>query len=146
MAQDQIWASTLQKSNLFMKELSTELGFGLEDTLLAFRTVMHAVRDRLPAEEAGHLAAQLPLLIKGVYFDGWSPGRQPLKIKTKTELFDVVSRPLLRGIRRFDVEQVTRTVLRVVANHLSDGEVDQLRAILPADLRDLWPEPSAVAG
>lgn len=142
MAQDQIWASTLQKSNLFMKELAAELGFGLEDALLAFRTVMHALRDRLPAEAAAHLAAQFPLLLKGVYFDGWSPGRAPNKIKTKEEFFETVSPALLRGIRRFDVEQVTRTVLRVVATHLSDGEVEQIRRIIPEDLRELWPEGS----
>ena len=144
MSRDQIWAATLQKSNVWMKELSGELGLGLEDTLLAFRTVTHALRDRLPPIEAAHLAAQLPLLLKGVYFDGWKPGGTPVKLRDALEFLQYVRVPLERGIRNVDVLEVTQTVLRYLANHLSDGEIEQIRAVLPAEMRELLPERSTV--
>ena len=145
MANEQIWASTLQKSNLWIKELSADLGFGWEDTLLALRTVMHGLRDRLPSVEAAHVAGQFPLLIKGVYFDGWKPGGTPVRVRTKEEFYALVAPQLQRGIRNVDVEQVTRTVLGFLASHMSEGELEQIRGVIPEGLRDLWPEKSTSA-
>jgi len=143
MANEQLWASTLQKTNLWVKELAAELGLGLEDTLLAFRTITHALRDRLPVTEAVQLAAQLPLVLKGVYFDGWKPSRTPVKIRTKHEFFEWVSPQLLRGIRKVDVEDVSRAVLRFLARHISEGEIHQIRGIMPEELRELWPDEAS---
>jgi uncharacterized protein (DUF2267 family) len=139
MSNDSLWASTIQKSNLLLKELSEELGYGAEDTLLTFRTIMHGLRDRLPLEEAVHLAAQLPLLLKGVYYDGWKPAHAPVKVKNRVEFYGLVAPALERGIRDVDVPTATHAVLSVLADHLSEGEVEQIRGILPEGLRDLWP-------
>jgi len=136
---DALWASTIQKSNLWLKELSAELGYGPEDTLLAFRTIMHGLRDRLPPEEAVHLAAHLPLLLKGVYYDGWKPSRTPVKLKDRAEFYAYVAPQLLRGIRDVEVETVTQCVLGVLTNHLPEGEVEQIRLVLPEGVRDLVP-------
>ena len=46
-----------------------------------FRAVLHALRDRLPVNEAAHLGAQLPILWKGVYYDGFKPNREPVRIR-----------------------------------------------------------------
>jgi uncharacterized protein (DUF2267 family) len=47
----------------------------------ALRGTLHALRDRLPKEEAVQLAAQLPLLIKGMYYDGWTLRDKPEKFE-----------------------------------------------------------------
>jgi uncharacterized protein (DUF2267 family) len=146
MSHDQLWASTLQKANVWMKELAAELGLGMEDTLLAFRTVSHALRDRLPPPEAAQLAASFPLLLKGVYFDGWKLGATPVKIRTTEEFLAFLSPPLARGTRNVNVEEVTRTVFRFIAHHIAEGEVEQIRGVLPERLRELWPEHSAARG
>jgi len=39
----------------------------------ALRAVRHALRDRLPLHLAAHLGAQLPLLVRGIYYDSWHP-------------------------------------------------------------------------
>jgi uncharacterized protein (DUF2267 family) len=33
--------------------------------------LLHAPRDRLPPEVAVHLGAQFPMLVRGVYYEGW---------------------------------------------------------------------------
>jgi uncharacterized protein (DUF2267 family) len=57
-------------------------GFGTEDRRFAYRVTrawLHALRDRLPVPVAANFAAQLPELLRGVFCDGWNPGRVPVK-------------------------------------------------------------------
>jgi uncharacterized protein (DUF2267 family) len=78
-----IWDKAMSKSNAWLSDLSYELGSeNAHLTLVALRAVLHALRDRLPPDEAVDLAAQMPLIIKGVYFDGWDPSATPGKSAT----------------------------------------------------------------
>ncbi len=43
----------------------------------ALRAVLHALRDRLTAQQATHLGAQLPLLVRGIYYEGWHAAQKP---------------------------------------------------------------------
>jgi uncharacterized protein (DUF2267 family) len=127
-----IWDKALSKSNVWLSELSHELSW--EDahlTLLGLRAVLHALRDRLPPDEAVDLAAQMPLIIKGVYFDGWD--------RTKAEFLDLVRRRLERGILDADPERVTRAVFKLVAQRVSEGEIRDVRSVLPDEVAELWP-------
>ncbi|HEY7682525.1 MAG TPA: DUF2267 domain-containing protein [Gemmatimonadales bacterium] len=136
----QVWEKSLVKSNEWLKELGAELGWQDPHAIfLALRSVLHALRDRLPPSEAADLAAQLPLLIKGVYFDGWRPGAPPAKVRSREEFFRLVMQPLARGFPEPDPERVTRAVFRILAEHVSQGEIRDVRLVLPAELADLWP-------
>ncbi len=146
MAQvSQVWEKALQKSNLWLKELADELAWAnMNNTLLALRSVLHALRDRLPTNEAAQLAAQLPLLIKGVYYDGWDPSEMPVKARTKEEFLALVKKPMERSLPDVDAERVTRAVFRLIASRVSEGEILDVRGILPQEIVELWPEKAAV--
>jgi uncharacterized protein (DUF2267 family) len=136
-----LWDKTLAKTNVWLEQVGRELGWAEPDTvLLALRSVLHALRDRLPPDEAVELAAQMPLLLKGVYFDGWNPSATPVKARTREEFFALVRGPLRGGPMESDAERVTRAVFRVLADHVSQGEIRDVRGALPAELVDLWPE------
>ena len=136
-----IWDSTLQKTNEWLKALGRELGTSTGSRqLLAFRCVLHALRDRLQADEAAELAAQFPLLLKGVYFDGWRPSATPLKARTMEEFLALVLRPLPLGTPQEEAERFTRAVFTVLAERVSIGEVRDVLGMLPAELKVLWPE------
>lgn len=136
----QVWDKTLAKSNEWLKELGAELGWQDPNAiLLALRSVLHALRDRLPPDEAAELAAQMPLLIKGVYFDGWDPSGTPVKVRAKEEFFRMVMKPLARGFPEADPERVVRAVFRILADHVSQGEIRDVRLVLPAELAEYWP-------
>ena len=63
---------SVETTHIWLNELAAELG--TEDHRHAYRVlraVLHAVRDRLTVDEAAQLAAQLPELIRGIYYEGW---------------------------------------------------------------------------
>lgn len=139
----QVWDRTLTKSNDWIKQLGAELGWeDANTTLLALRSVLHALRDRLPLDEAVELAAQMPLLIKGVYFDGWNPSATPMKARTREEFFSLVRRPFPGGITQADLDRMTRAVFKLLADHVPEGEIRDVRGVLPTELAELWPEPA----
>jgi uncharacterized protein (DUF2267 family) len=145
-ASSHVWDRALHRGNAWLQELSGELGWDdLDATLLALRAVLHALRDRLTPNEAVQLAAQLPLLLKGVYFDGWRPSATPAKARNRDEFLAQVRRPLVRGIPEADPEDVTRAVFKVLDDHVSGGEIADVRNMLPAEWGDLWPTPASGA-
>jgi uncharacterized protein (DUF2267 family) len=135
-----LWDKALSKSNVWLSDLSSELGWeNANHTLLALRAVLHALRDRLPRNEAVHLAAQMPLIIKGLYFDGWDPGVRPVKARTKEEFLALVQNRLQRGVLDADPERVTRAVFKLLAQRVSEGEIRDVRGVLPPEVAELWP-------
>jgi len=135
-----VWDKTLSKGNEWLTKLGYELACqNAHVTLFALRSVLHALRDRLPPDEAVDLAAQMPLIIKGLYFDGWDPSATPVKARTKEEFLALVTKRLQRGVLDADPERVTRAVFKLIAERVSAGEVRDVRDILPAAIAELWP-------
>lgn len=135
-----VWDKTLSKGNEWLTKLGYELACqNAHVTLLALRSVLHALRDRLPPDEAVDLAAQMPLIIKGLYFDGWDPSATPVKARTKEEFLALVKKRLQRGVLDADPERVTGAVFKLIAERVSEGEVRDVRGILPAEIAELWP-------
>jgi uncharacterized protein (DUF2267 family) len=131
--------TTVQKTRQWLNEIMTDLGEG--DQHLAYgalRAVLHALRDRLTVAEAAQLGAQLPMLVRGLYYDGWSPRAKPAKTH-KAEFLDAIRGQFPADPSRPSPEMLARSVLKVLARHVSAGEVRDVQSILPKELRDLWP-------
>lgn len=131
---------TLHLSNAWLHEIESRMGW--EDRQAAYRLLracLHALRDRLTVQEAAHLSAQLPLLLRGVFFEGWRPAHVPVK----THDIDA----FLAGVWSafsddpgFDAEVAFREVVQVMKRHVSGGELEDVRRCLPEHLRGLWEE------
>lgn len=135
-----VFDRTVQKTNVILKELGDALHMeDTHDVYLSLRTVLHALRDRLPPGEAAQLAAQLPLLLKGVYFDGWRPSAAPAKIRDRQEFLDGIRATLESRMPTVNPDRITRAVFALLTEHVSEGEIEQVVGNLPAELRDLWP-------
>jgi uncharacterized protein (DUF2267 family) len=125
---------------MWLKELMLELEWKRQPqkAYLALRTVLHTLRDRLTAEEAIQLAAQLPVLIRGSYYEGWKLKRKPVKERHKEEFLEHVKTAFKDDVT-VDPERVTRAVLRVLDRRTSAGEIKDVKHMLPKSLRKLWP-------
>jgi len=143
-----VFDTTLQKTHAWLGEVMQELGTDdRHKAYLALRAVLHALRDRLTVEEVAQLGAQLPMLIRGFYYEGWDPTGKPLKERHKEEFLRHIYRYFKTtryGEPDVDPEQVARAVFRVLARRVSEGEIEDVVRILPRELRELWPETSAV--
>jgi uncharacterized protein (DUF2267 family) len=134
-----VFDSTLQKTHRWLKELMDLLEWDdRHKAYLALRATLHALRDRLTIEEAAQLAAQLPMLIRGFYFEGWDPTGKPVKERRVEDFLAHVARELRRE-DSIDPEPVARAVFAVLATQVTAGEIEDVRQILPVELRHLWP-------
>ena len=103
------------------------------------RAVLHALRDRLTVAEAADLGAQLPMLIRGLYFEGWTPKGKPVKERRREEFLAHIA-GAFRGHAEVFPEEVAWAVFKVLANHVSAGEIGDIKHVLPGPIRALWPE------
>jgi uncharacterized protein (DUF2267 family) len=133
--------TSLQKTHEWLHEIGRELGFDNERAAYAaLRATLHAVRDRLPTELVAHLGAELPMLVRGIYYDGWHPSAVKLKAAHDEDFLDAMRRELRGHDELQHVEQVARTVLRVIDQRLEPGQVDHILGALPEPVRRFWQE------
>lgn len=131
--------STLQLTNTWLSELMEGLDWPhRERAYHALRAVLHALRDRLPVDEVAALGAQLPLLVRGCYYEGWRPAGKPLKGGRRDELLAEIG-AAFRDDREVEPEAVAQAVFRLLARHVTPGEIEGIKHHLPAELRALWP-------
>jgi uncharacterized protein (DUF2267 family) len=127
--------ASIEKANAWLADI--DAGFGTDDRRLAYRVLrawLHCLRDRLTVEVAAHFAAQLPELLRGVFYDGWNPSRVPQKYD-RAEYFTRFAREA--RVHDSDVAKAARIVTAVAKQHATVGVVAQALRLLPADLREL---------
>jgi uncharacterized protein (DUF2267 family) len=92
----------------------------------------------LTVQEAMQLGAQLPMLVRGFYYEGWNLKNKPHKERHKEQFLDHV-RETFRDDVTVNPQQVVRAVFRVLQRHTSPGEIDDVRHVMPKALQELWP-------
>ncbi|MCA1369715.1 DUF2267 domain-containing protein [Bradyrhizobium sp. BRP14] len=131
---------TLQLTNVWLDEIMEHQGPDRQRAWHILSAVLHTVRDRLPADLAAHLSAQLPLLVRGAYYDQYEPSKQPTQSRTLDEFLGQV-KDELAFTRPVDAKEAVQTVFHVLSHHLDPGEIRKIRDSLPQDVRALWPDP-----
>lgn len=129
----------VQKATVWVKELQDELGWDdRHRAWAALRATLHALRDRLGVGEAVDLGAQLPTLVRGVYYEGWRPAVR-VGHERGREAFLAQVAAGLHSDYAAEAEAVVRGVLRLLAGHVSEGELAGVQRVLPQELRDYFP-------
>ncbi|MEU7979418.1 DUF2267 domain-containing protein [Micromonospora sp. NPDC049081] len=132
--------SSVDKTNLILKDIEQAYGWPRarrNQSYAALRTVLHLLRDRMTVQECAEFAAQLPVLVRGIYFDGWQPENVPVKLNRDDFLYEV------RQGFPYDVEggpqRVTQVVLDALRRHVTQGEWQDVKSGMPRDLQRLIP-------
>jgi uncharacterized protein (DUF2267 family) len=131
---------TVHTTNTWLEDLREELSLGdREQAYHALRAVLHALRDRLTVAEVVDLGAQLPMLVRGLYYEGWTPNDKPLRERKKEEFLGHIAMALRESPGTYP-EGVAWGVFRVLDRRVSAGEIKDIKHVLPAEIRSLWPE------
>ncbi len=130
-----MFSKALQDANAWLNEVMGDLDADRHRAYHALRAVLHATRDRLSVREAVHLAAQLPMLVRGLYFEGYAPAGKPLD----TDLLPAVAENLRDG-QPLDPEDAARAVFRLLDANVARGQIEEVKRQLPTDAFVLWPK------
>lgn len=107
----------------------------VEEGRRATAAVLHALRDRLSADEGRQAVAQLPRELKALWAPAARPPR-PARMRKQTFYNRVAAEARLRSMR--EARAVTTAVFAALKEQLSPGEADDIEAQLPKDLKALW--------
>lgn len=130
---------TVQDTNRWLNQIGATLE--TEDKQRAYhalRSVLAALRDRVTPDLSAALAAQLPLLVRGIFYEGYDPSRTPQTYRTLDGWNEAVTQ-LYAADDVPDAERLTRTVFGVLNEHLGRGVIEKVFTALPDDVRALWP-------
>jgi uncharacterized protein (DUF2267 family) len=130
-----LFDTTVDKTNHVLRRIEHDFGWSKDQRKMSYhalRAALHALRERLPMDESAQLAAQLPMLIRGIYYEGWDPSGVPVKLG-REEFLERVRREF-RYDDEIDVFQLTQTVLGALRDHIADGEWQDIRSTLPSEL------------
>jgi len=140
----EVFDKTLHTTNLWLDEICAEIG---PDKHLAWHVlgaVLRSIRDELLIGQSAHLAAQLPLLVRGAYFDQYRPAAQPVPERSQEDFIARI-RHELAGCRPVRTDLAATAVMRTLNRHITEGQVRKARDALPKGIRALWPEPEQIA-
>jgi uncharacterized protein (DUF2267 family) len=128
---------SIEKAHVWLNDVAEELG--TEDGHHAYRVLrafLHALRDHLSVDETAQLAAQLPIFVRGVFYEGWDPSPTPEHARdVDSFLTKIAGEAGLAG--ETEASFAATAASRVLRRHVSAGEGDSVVQALPQHLREL---------
>jgi uncharacterized protein (DUF2267 family) len=135
--------TTVQKTHEWLRDISKGLGFDNDRAAYAaLRAVLHGLRDLLATDQVARFGAQLPMLVRGIYYEGWNPVSPLTGGQKRNDFLQTIGKELHDHSELRNAAHVARIVFGVVAMHVTAGEVDKIVHSLPRETRELWPQPS----
>lgn len=132
--------STLQDANAWLRAVMERLDTDDEHLgMSALRNTLHALRDRIGSGNAAHFGAQLPTVLRGVYYENFQPAREQSRERHQAAFLAHIAAES-RTTAAFDPERAARAVFDVMWERMDPGEIAKLVRAMPEELRDLWPD------
>lgn len=144
MTKDGVLESTVQKTHEWLRDIKE--GLALDNDRAAYaalRATLHGLRDLLTTDQVALFGAQLPMLVRGIYYEGWNPASALTGERQRRVFLEAVRHELREHLELCDAERVARVVFDVVTRHVSPGEIEKIAHSLPRDVRALWHQPSS---
>jgi uncharacterized protein (DUF2267 family) len=132
---------TVHLTHEWINELAARLGWSSKRSALRLlRVTLQHLRDHLSPNELAQLSAQLPLLIRGMFFEGWMPKQTPIK-ERRADTFVGVIASQMQDTEEYRGAEDIACVFTLLNERLSAGEIHDVRVSLSEDIRSLWPVP-----
>ena len=135
-----VFERSRQKASAWLDDLMGKLGWDdRHRTYEALGVVLHVFRDRLPLQECVSLGAQLPLLLRGLYYQNWDLSEFPRKYRHAREFLSLVRGGLLaHRLEDAPEERVVQAVTELLMDRLSSGELEAVRRALQPEIRSFF--------
>jgi uncharacterized protein (DUF2267 family) len=130
---------TVQLTNEWLRDLMRMLDW--EDKHRAYRLLrvtLQSLRDWLSVDEASNLGAQLPTLVRGIYYEGWHPAGTPTHPRKKEDFLARIEKAFTTDPLD-NTEEAVSAVFALLDRHVTAGEVEDVREAMTKHLRELWP-------
>ena len=128
-----------QLTHEWINELAERLGWqDQKQVLQLLRSVLTGIRDHLPHDESAGFAAQLPILLRGMYYEGWRPAKTPDPDRSKEGFVSRIESHFKMD-REYSGEKDITLVMRFLSGKVTSGEISDVRNALPPKIRSLWP-------
>lgn len=129
-----------QLTHEWINELAERLDWlDRKQVLQLLRLVLTGIRDHLPTNESAGFAAQLPILLRGMYYEGWRPAATPDADRSKEGFVGRIEKHFTMELD-FNGEDDIATVMRFLNGKVTPGEISDVRNALPPQIRGLWPD------
>jgi uncharacterized protein (DUF2267 family) len=125
---------TVHTSYEWLDAVAAHIGGERRDAYHALHAVLGALRDRLPADVAADLSAQMPLLVRGVFFDGHEPANAPVRTAGADDFVAAV-RCALAPAPGIDARDAIDAVLEALTTNIDRRVLDEIGPLLPAQFR-----------
>jgi uncharacterized protein (DUF2267 family) len=79
------------------------------------------------------------MLIRGLYYEGWTPNRKPTKERSREGFLAHIA-AAFPGDSQVYPEAIAWAVFKVLQKYVSAGEIGDIKHVLPTHIRSLWPE------
>jgi len=132
----EVFDKSIQTTNIWLDEIMEDIG---PDRQLAWHllgAVLRTMRDRLPPDLAAHLGAQLPLVVRGAYYDQYKPSASPEKTRSLDAFLAKIADEL-KFSRPINIQDALQVVCSVLAKHVDDGQIAKVWEALPQDIRQV---------
>ena len=129
------------EGNRIINEVAYQLDADRNQAARVTRAVLHAIRDRIPSDDAIQFAQGLPMALKGIFIDRYDPSKTPVTIRNKERFIDFIrSKNPAAEIDFPDRESVIfalQAVFYVLENNMSYGQVQQIKQMLNMEIVSL---------
>ncbi len=132
-----VFDRTLQTTHIWLNELGEIIGPDRHVCWHVLSAVLRTLRDRMQIDLAAHLGSQLPLLIRGAYYDQWAPARQPDRWRSLDDFLSAVNEKI-SDTRPVNVRDAAQAVFHILSRHVDRGQIEKVIHAMPEPVRNLW--------
>jgi uncharacterized protein (DUF2267 family) len=126
---------TVQQTYIWIDEIAEKFHGNRHQGLQILRAFLHVLRDHLSIDESAQLAAQLPMLVRGLYYEGWDPSHGLQHERDARHFIDRFVQA--SGVRPMDAGDAIAAAAQVLQKHVSPGEFEDVFTSLPKHVREL---------
>lgn len=132
-----------------MKELQSRLRVS-DRAARIFRGILHTIRHRIPKGESFRRLSQLPMFAEAVYSDQWKYKPELYKFRIIRQHLSERARPEIVELSDFnsddEIMSATQHVLSLLSEHVSQGEMEKVKHMMPPELQSVFCEALADTG